>query len=255
MRPPAYTATVTDILQPLEFEGQLRGWMLSCGPLETNAFLLESEGEMVVIDPAIESEALRVRARERASEGVRLIAIWNTHGHFDHVYDNAAWKADFPEAPLVAHAADFFFLEHLREQALWFGLPAPEVVRPDATLQEGQILRVGSLEARVLELPGHSPGSVAFVFRDSASGAFTSDASNVDAPQSEGFVIGGDVLFSGSVGRTDLPGASASELALSIRRLFELSSETRVFPGHGPDTTLGHEKSSNLVARELLARF
>lgn len=187
--------------------------------------------EAVIIDPAIDSGALLDEMHGWQREGVTLTAIWNTHGHFDHVYDNARWKTAFP-VPLLAHRADEEFLEHLREQSLWFGLPAPDVVIPDAWLEPDHRLSLGALTARVRHLPGHSPGSVAFDFGP--------------------FLFGGDVLFRGSIGRTDLPGSSPSELADSIRTLWELPDETLVFPGHGAQTTIGIERRSNLVARQLL---
>ena len=206
-----------------------------CGPLQTNAYLIFdfAAREAVIIDPSIQSDAVLKRVRELQAQGVHLTAIWNTHGHFDHVYDNARWKNQFA-VPILAHPADTFFLEHLREQALWFGLPAPEIAMPDQDLTPGQRLRVGTHSATVLDVPGHSPGSVAFDF-----GAF---------------VISGDVLFQGSVGRTDLPGCSEADLATSVRKLFALAPETEILPGHGPKTTIEAEKRSNLVARQLLAQ-
>lgn len=206
-----------------------------CGPLQTNAYLLldSAAREMTIVDPSVQSDAAFALAQSLRAQGVALAAIWNTHGHFDHVYDNARWKKEFG-APLLAHRGDEFFLEHLREQSLWFGLEAPEVALPDLWIEDGQTLRVGGYEAKVWELPGHSPGSVGFLFDD--------------------FLIGGDVLFQGSVGRTDLPGASPSQLAASLRRLWTLPPQTRVLTGHGDATTIGQEKQSNAVARQLLAQ-
>ncbi|RYX82603.1 MBL fold metallo-hydrolase [bacterium] len=205
----------------------------NCGPLATNAYLLHETEEniLVIVDPAIDADELLERARQLVAEGARFAAIWNTHGHFDHVYDNALWKAEF-NVPVFTHPADAFFLEHLREQALWFGLPAPEVVPADNELHEGDTLQIGKESARVWELPGHSPGSVAFDFGTAW--------------------IVGDVLFQGSVGRTDLPSGDALTLARSIERLWQLPDETLVLPGHGGSTTIGSEKQSNEVARQLL---
>ncbi len=186
---------------------------------------------MVIVDPAIGADELFARAQNLVAGGAHFAAIWNTHSHFDHVYDNARWKNEF-NAPIFAHVADQFFLEHLREQSLWFGVPAPEVVAPDKALHEGEPLTIGDETARVWELPGHSPGSVAFGFDD--------------------FWIVGDVLFQGSVGRTDLPGGDAQTLARSLARLWTLPDDTRVLPGHGDETLIGEEKRNNQVARELL---
>lgn len=204
-----------------------------CGPLETNAYLLldKEARQAVVIDPSIESDAALQTARKWRDQGIQFTAIWNTHGHFDHVYDNARWKREF-DIPIHLHPADAVFLEHLREQALWFGLPAPEIALPDAALTAGQTLEIGTHRATVVELPGHSPGSVGFDFGD--------------------FIVSGDVLFAASVGRTDLPGCSETQLAASLRTLFALAPHTVVWPGHGPRTTIGEEQRSNATARQIL---
>lgn len=206
----------------------------NCGPLQTNAYLLWQGQHAVLIDPAIDAHQLLQQMRELQEQGVKLDAIWNTHGHFDHVYDNARWKNEW-DVPLYAHPNDAFFLEHLREQALWFGLPAPEIVLPDQTLEENQTLRVAALEVQVIELPGHSPGSVGFLFDD--------------------HLISGDVIFEDSYGRTDLPGAATSQLADSLRRVYELPDTTRLLPGHGAATTVERERKFNVAARELIAQF
>jgi len=198
------------------------------GPLSNNIYLLwdQESGEAVIVDPSIGSEPALARLLELEKSGVRLQAIWNTHGHFDHIYDNALWKEKYP-VPLLMHKADDFLLEHLREQAIWFGLEAPEPARRDTDLADVDELRVGQYSARVLHAPGHSPGSVAFWFA------------------SENLCISGDVLFRKSVGRTDLPGASSAELETSLRRLAELPPQTRILPGHGAATTIEAELADN----------
>jgi hydroxyacylglutathione hydrolase len=203
------------------------------GPVQTNAFLLHETraNTLVVVDPAIGADELFERAQQLVSGGARFEAIWNTHGHFDHIYDNARWKTAF-NAPIYAHPGDAYFLEHLREQSLWFGLPAPEIAPIDVELREGDVLRLGDERASVWELPGHSPGSVAFGFDE--------------------FWLVGDVLFQGSVGRTDLYGGDARTLARSIQRLWTLPDATRILTGHGDQTTIGIEKQENEVARALL---
>lgn len=208
-----------------------------CGPLQTNLYLLldvESR-EAVVVDPSIETDEALQLAMEWRAAGIRIAGIWNTHGHFDHVYDNARWRKEFG-VPIYAHPADAFFLDHLREQAMWFGLPAPEVVPADIEITPGKTLTVGRFSPQILELPGHSPGSVGFYF------------------ESEGFCISGDVLFAGSVGRTDLPGCSEADLAASVRKLFALPPTTRILPGHGGGTRVEVEMRDNDVARDLLSR-
>ena len=220
------------VSQPLPVE------VFISGPLQTNTFLVfdERAREAIVIDPSIQSDAAFARARELRARGILLQAIWNTHGHFDHIYDNARWKSEFT-VPVLAHAADSFFVENLREQSLWFGLPAPEITAIDQVLNGGETLSVGNFACRVLTLPGHSPGSVGFYF------------------ESCGACIQGDVLFAGSVGRTDLPGCSESDLAASLHTLFALPPQTQIFTGHGEATTLERELRENLVARDLMRRY
>lgn len=205
------------------------------GPLANNIYLLwdEAANEAVIIDPSIESEPARARLRELEKIGVRLQAIWNTHGHFDHIYDNATWKAEY-SVPLLMHSADGFLLEHLREQSLWFGLEAPELVHPNTDIADWGELRIGEYSAQLLHTPGHSPGSVAFWF------------------PSEDLCISGDVLFRGSVGRTDLPGCSTEALSVSLCRLMELPPATRILPGHGEATTIAQEMATNPYCRKLL---
>ena len=206
----------------------------NCGPLQTNAYLLWHGAQAVIIDPAIGADDLLQQMCALSEKGVQLQAIWNTHGHFDHVYDNARWQSRF-DVPIFCHGADAFFLEHLREQALWFGLPAPDIALPQETLEEGQRLRVGEVEVSVLALPGHSPGSVGFAFEDK--------------------LIGGDVVFEGSYGRVDLPGADPSQLAASLRRIWQMAPQIQILPGHGAATTLAREQTSNTAAAQLMAQF
>lgn len=196
----------------------------------------ESAREFVVIDPTLASEPALKEAQKMAQNGYTCQAIWNTHGHFDHVYGNAAWKAAL-NVPIYAHPADRFFLDHLREQAIWFGFEPPAAVAPDFEIDPEQTwLQVGAVHPRILHVPGHSPGSVAFYF------------------EQDGVLIAGDVLFAGSIGRTDLPAASEAELADSVRLLWNLPPETRVLPGHMNETTIGQEMKTNAVARQLLAK-
>ena len=182
--------------------------------------------QALVIDPAIDSGEAFARAHELENAGYELIAIWNTHGHFDHVYDNARWKSAF-DVPIWMHSLDNFLIEHLREQSIWLGLPAPEVALPDHDWQGVSQTKFAGHEVHVSHVPGHSPGSVAFHFHD------------------HDWCFSGDVLFKGGVGRTDLPGCSESDLKKSLQVLAALPEQTRIWPGHGNDTTIGEEKRTN----------
>jgi len=209
-------------------------WMQVAGPMRTNSYLLHEtqSNALVIVDPSIGADELFSRARQLVANSAHFEGIWNTHGHIDHIYDNARWKAEYT-APILAHAGDSYFFEHLREQSFWFGLDAPETAPVDGELREGQTLSLGGEAVQIWHLPGHSPGSVAFGFND--------------------FWIVGDVLFAQSVGRIDLPGGDSRVLADSIARLWTLPDTTRVLSGHGEETTIGREKEGNAVAHNLLA--
>ncbi len=215
----------------------LRVESFSVGPMENNLYLLLDDitHSAVVVDPSIQSEAALERARELEREGYDFAAIWNTHGHFDHIFDNARWKKALG-VPISMHAADESFRLRLREQAHWFGFEPPEIVATDHFLTPGEVVNVGEHAATILHLPGHSPGSVAFYFA------------------AQDLCIAGDVLFAGSVGRTDLPGASPAELEKSLAILFALPPQTRILPGHAAATTIAQEAATNPFCREILER-
>lgn len=198
------------------------------GPFPNNLYLLidQKSREVVVIDPSIDSDGAIARIQELEKEGITLKAIWNTHGHLDHVYDNERWKELF-SVPISMHQDDVFLLEHLREQAIWLGLPQVNPVNPDLFFEDGQTVSIGHHTAQVLHTPGHSPGSVSLYFAD------------------ENIVFVGDVLFRGSVGRTDLPGCSSAQLQESLKRLTALPADTRVLTGHGEETTIADELATN----------
>jgi len=194
------------------------------GPLQSNSYLLADEvtREAALFDPGMESEPVAdVLARERLT----VTAIINTHGHFDHVFGNAYFKAK-TGAPLLMHRADLDLVKRLEEQSLYFGFRATPSPPPDRFLEEGDEVRVGGIRLRVLHTPGHSPGGICLV--------------------TDGTAFVGDTLFAGSIGRTDLPGGSAETLLTSIReKLLTLPDDTVIYPGHGPATTIGHERRHN----------
>jgi len=154
--------------------------------------------------------------------------ILNTHGHVDHIAGNAALKASFPDAPLVIGLGDAAMLTD--PMLNMSGLAGVAITSPpaDRTVQEGDVVDMAGLRLEVLGIPGHSPGHVVFVLRDGP------------------VVFGGDVLFAGSIGRTDFPGGDLEQLLSGIRaKLWPLPDQTRVYPGHGPPTTVGDEKRTN----------
>lgn len=200
------------------------------GPIQANCVLLgdRDAGVLAVIDPG--EEAARIVERVEAS-GLEPKMVLHTHGHLDHAGGTADLMRRLPDAiPVGLHRDDLELYQRIQMQGRMYGLdvePAPE---PTLWFEQGQKLELGGLEFEVRHTPGHSPGGVCFVVHG--------------AP--EPLVIVGDVLFAGSIGRTDLMGGAFPVLEQSIRsQLYTLPDETRVICGHGPDTTIGREKASN----------
>ena len=198
-------------------------------PFAENSYLVWADGrtEAFVIDPGFEPDAI-VEALDR--EKLTLAAIVCTHGHVDHIAGNADLKRAYPTAPILIGRGDANMLTD--PDANLSGNWGFHIVSPpaDRLLDDGEVLTVAGVELEVREIPGHSPGHVVYVVR------------GVDPP----VVLGGDVLFSGSVGRTDFPGGSFPLLKSGIEaKLWPLPDATAVYPGHGPPTTVGEEKRTN----------
>ena len=196
------------------------------GPLQCNCTILgdETAGEAIVIDPGDDISRIHRRLSEL---GLRLKQILVTHGHIDHV-GGALKLKHLTGAPILLNENDLPQLKLMDMQAAWVGVPPPEVASPDANLAEGMTVGLPSYPAQVLHTPGHTQGSVCLHF----------------APLKT--LIAGDTLFAGSIGRTDLPGGDGSQIIRSIEsRLLALPDETRVIPGHGPETTIGRERETN----------
>ncbi|MFO0908488.1 MAG: MBL fold metallo-hydrolase [Isosphaeraceae bacterium] len=187
---------------------------------------LEGSQEALVVDPGFDPNAIfEVLGREN----LRLVAILNTHGHADHIAGNGAMKQAFPEAPLIIGQNEASLLADADANlSAPFGL-ALTSPPADRLVSDGERLEVAGLSFEVREIPGHSPGSVVYV------------CDQFEPP----FVFGGDVLFAGSVGRTDLGGNSNQLLSGIKGKLFSLPDGTLILPGHGPATTVGAEKRSN----------
>jgi hydroxyacylglutathione hydrolase len=213
--------------RPIE---QKRGTMIFetviVGELGVNCYLLADSDtkEGVVIDPGAEAE--KVLAVVKAN-GVRVLYVLNTHGHFDHIGGNRR-VTEATGGRLMISREDEPFLSLAARSATMYGLAADNSPPPAAYLAEGDSIRFGRHELQVIHIPGHSAGGCCFYLKN------------------EGILISGDSLFADSIGRTDLPGGSQTELVGAIRsKLLTLPAETRVFPGHGPATTIGHEKKYN----------
>jgi glyoxylase-like metal-dependent hydrolase (beta-lactamase superfamily II) len=196
----------------------------SVGPLDNNLYLLFSAGskEVIVVDPSIESDDVLTEISRRSLHVQRILL---THAHIDHILMVKRFHEE-TGAPVWLHEADLPLYERGAEQAAAVGLPWPGSAPIAHFIEDGEEVGIPNLEIRAVHTPGHSPGSVTFV--------------------TPAGMIAGDVLFRGSVGRTDLPGGDWQTLVRSIReRLFRYPAVTRVFPGHGPETTIGLEFRTN----------
>lgn len=196
-------------------------------PYQQNCSLLwcEATGQAALVDPGGEPERL---VAEVVRHGVTPTRILLTHGHLDHVGAAPALSAHWGIPILGPHEADGFLLESLPAQAEMFGFPHTPAFTPQSWLKQGDVVSLGDIELEVLHCPGHTPGHVIF-FERQARVAFV-----------------GDVLFQGSIGRTDFPRGNYRDLIHSIRQgLFPLGDDVRFVPGHGPMSSFGHERLSN----------
>jgi hydroxyacylglutathione hydrolase len=197
---------------------------LTVGPFEENCYFVVDEVTRrgVLIDPG--DEARRVVRMVRDS-GAELEAIWLTHAHIDHIGAVAAVKREW-DVPVFLHPADAPLYAGGATQAAFYGLDFEQPGPPERALADGDRVRVGDLEFEVLHAPGHSPGLVVF--------------------HGNGVVLAGDLLFAGSIGRTDLPLSNPRDMEASLARVMRhLPDETAVHPGHGPGTSIGQERATN----------
>ena len=196
------------------------------GPLQCNCTILGDEAtrEAIVVDPGDNIPEILSRLQKHGL-GLRQIVI--THAHIDHV-GGAVLLKRATGAPVFLNQKDLGLLSAMEMQAGWIGVPTPEVAPPDASAEDGLTVGLAALPGEVIHTPGHTPGSICLLF------------------QKQNLLLAGDTLFAGSIGRTDLPGGDGRQILRSLRnRLLILPDTTRVFPGHGPETTIGEERQSN----------
>ena len=200
--------------------------ILTVGPLQCNCSILgdEASGEAIVVDPGADIPRI-MAVLNRHKLTVKQILI--THAHIDHIAGAARLK-HLTGAPILYNPRDLPLVKMMDVQAGWLGIPTPEVLPPDDTLEEGRVIAITGLSGNILHTPGHTQGSVCLYL------------------PTQQLLLAGDTLFAGSVGRTDLPGGDGPMLIRSIQeKLLPLPDETVVFPGHGPSTTIGEERESN----------
>lgn len=210
----------------------LRYQTIPVTPFQQNCSIVwcDATREAVVIDPG--GDLPRIEAAMRKLE-LDFREIWLTHCHIDHA-GGTAELARRHDVPIIGpHPGDQFWIDGLAEQARRFGFPPAEAFVPTRWLQDGDTVQVGQCELAVRHCPGHTPGHVVFH----------------SAPARRAFV--GDVLFAGSIGRSDFPGGSHEQLVTSIReRLWPMGNDTIFIPGHGPESSFGEERRSNPFVRD-----
>lgn len=202
---------------------------LTVGPLEENCWLLTDReaGEAILVDPGDEAERLLDAVD---ASGCRLTAIWLTHAHFDHLGAVEAITRERP-VPVRMHPLDLPLYAQAASSALRWGLTLEQPTAVTEAIEDGVVLAFGGTAFAIWHLPGHAPGHVAFVGHD--------------------LCISGDLLFAGSIGRTDLPLCDPRAMQQSLQRLTTLPPETQVMPGHGPATTIARELAGNPFLRGL----
>ncbi len=206
----------------------MRTDVLAVGMFQSNCYVVSCEKtrQAVVIDPGDEGDRI---VGHVMGGGLDVKMIVCTHGHIDHV-------AALPEvaaalgAPVVMHKDELVLYQNIDRQAAFFGLPAPGMVAIDRYVSGGEKLTFGEVTGEIVHTPGHSPGGISIVFKD----------------EKPPVVFVGDVLFRGSIGRTDLMGASERQMAKTLREIIlQLPDDMIVYSGHGPETTIRIEKRSN----------
>ncbi|GBU16441.1 MULTISPECIES: MBL fold metallo-hydrolase [Methylobacterium] len=205
-----------------------RAGIVPVTPFQQNCTLIWDDATKVgaVVDPGGDLDRIEEAIR---GQGITVEKILLTHGHIDHAGGAAELKERLGGVPIEGpHEADRFLLDALAETGAGYGIPDARPVTPDRWLDEGDAVTVGGLSFDILHAPGHSPGSVVFVSRDAR------------------FALVGDVIFKGSVGRTDLPGGNHAQLIRAIReKVLPLGDDVAFIPGHGPTGVLGEERETN----------
>jgi glyoxylase-like metal-dependent hydrolase (beta-lactamase superfamily II) len=204
------------------------------GIAATNSFLVADESARVAVVFDAPDNTVAPLLDEAQRQGWEVIGLWLTHGHFDHTADHKVVTDRFPNARVLIHPLDEPKL--LDPGSRFFALPFDIPPRkPDALVEDGQVLTLGGMRVRVIHTPGHAPGHVMYHFED------------------EGVLVGGDLIIMNAVGRTDLPDSNHADLEASILRVMRLPPDTRLLPGHGRPSTLAAERENNPYVHEAMA--
>ncbi|MBN1952417.1 MAG: MBL fold metallo-hydrolase [Bacteroidales bacterium] len=198
-------------------------------PFQEKTYLLsDATGKCLIVDPGMNNEhEEQTFARYIEENGLVPEAVINTHCHTDHLL-GVSFVMERYKIPFFFHAEEAFILQHAEEYGAYFGLKLKTPPTPEKFLEDGEIFYFGESALKLLHVPGHSPGSLAFYAKD------------------DQFILTGDVLFKSSIGRTDLPGGDYATIMSSIQnKLMVLPGDTKVFPGHGSSTTIGQEHDTN----------
>ncbi|MDH5437949.1 MAG: MBL fold metallo-hydrolase [Candidatus Bathyarchaeota archaeon] len=208
--------------------------MFTVGTLCTNCYVVSctETREALIIDPGFETDLeAKTVLKEIDQRKLRVRYIVNTHGHHDHTSGNGIMKRS-TGAPILIHEYDAPMLtDSTKNLSVLFGLRTASLPPADQMLHDGNVVQVGDTALRVIHTPGHSRGSISLLGDDA--------------------VFSGDTLFAGSIGRTDLPSSSYEEIMLSLKKLATLPDHIKVYPGHGPTSTIGEEKRHNPFLQSL----
>ncbi|MDH3215804.1 MAG: MBL fold metallo-hydrolase [Candidatus Krumholzibacteria bacterium] len=202
--------------------------MITVGMFQSNCFIASCDetGEAIIIDAGDDGDSILKFVRDQK---LRVTMIVNTHAHIDHV-SALAEVASALSVPVVMHKNEMPIYENLAQHAMMFGLATPASVSIDRFVADGDVITFGRLSGHVIETPGHSPGGISLAFKD------------LTPPR----IFVGDVLFHGSIGRTDLPGANHQQMVATLENvIMKLPEDMVVYAGHGPETTIGIEKLTN----------
>lgn len=202
-------------------------------PFAENTFVIWDEtNEAIIIDPGMADASEDAMLFDFIKdEGLKPVLVLNTHCHIDHILGNSSTTQKYG-IELWAHKNELAMLERAPSASLMWNVPYKESPQPNKFIDEGDKVTFGNTTLDILFVPGHSPGHIVFINHN------------------EKLVIGGDVLFNGSVGRVDLPGSNGQDLVKSIQqKMYALPNDYTVYPGHGPETTIGHEKENNMFVR------